>query len=190
MAAISSSILIMGDTRVSASAAKPSTRCSPRSPAEAERPGEGELVAVRIGHVKVSLAPFRVARRRVRPASRCNETPIQRIDIGLVKDDASPPGPAPSGRLENKIEKIVAGAQAGERRIFAAMQDLEADQTIEPYSALHVARGKRGGADPFDHDKAPSLRDFLAPRGYLLVPGPRRTSSPLPRSVGSGSMLI
>src|SRR5437879_4500836 len=84
-------------------------------------PGKTQLVTIRIGHMKEPLAPLGIARRRVRPAASGDKPGIERVDLGLVEDHPPPPGPPPFGRLRDQVEKAGTGAEAGERRLFAAI---------------------------------------------------------------------
>src|SRR5437016_11783012 len=56
-----------------------------------QRLGEAELVAVRVGQMEEALAPFGIARRRVRAIAGRDHARMQRVDVGMVEDDASPP---------------------------------------------------------------------------------------------------
>jgi hypothetical protein len=58
-------------------------------------------VAVGIVHVKEALTPFGVTWRGGWPISRRDGALVNRIDIGNVENDASPPGPAPLDRLSD-----------------------------------------------------------------------------------------
>src|SRR5262245_3934666 len=78
-----------------------------------QRPREAELVAVEIGEVKVSLAPFGVARRRRRLPSGRQRALVERVDVSDIKDDASPPGPVFVG-LHRQIEITRARTKARE----------------------------------------------------------------------------
>src|SRR5215469_14796758 len=63
----------------------------------AQRPGEAQLVAVRIGDVEVALAPFGVARLGLGVIARGDQPVMEGVDIGVIEDHAAPPGPAPLG---------------------------------------------------------------------------------------------
>src|ERR1700719_1496548 len=53
------------------------------------------------------------------------EAQLVAVDIGVVEDQPAPPRPVPPGRLQDQIQEIVAGAEAGERGVRAAMDDQE-----------------------------------------------------------------
>src|SRR3954451_7505361 len=89
-----------------------------------ERPRKTQLVAVRVGDVKEALAPFCVARRRLRPESSRDEPGIEAIDIVVVKNRATPPRPIPVRGLHDQVEKIRPRAETGETRILAAIEQL------------------------------------------------------------------
>jgi len=69
-----------------------------------QRLRETELVTFRVGQVEEPLAPFGVARRRVRAIAGRDHARMQGIDVGMVEDDTSPPGPRSLGRLGDQIE--------------------------------------------------------------------------------------
>jgi hypothetical protein len=46
-----------------------------------QRPSKTELVAIRVGQVKESLAPFGISRGCVRPIPRRDYAPIERINV-------------------------------------------------------------------------------------------------------------
>src|SRR5262249_3978572 len=54
-----------------------------------QRPGKAELVAVGIGQMKEALAPFGVARRRLRTVARRADAGVQRVYVGIIEDDAA-----------------------------------------------------------------------------------------------------
>ena len=58
-----------------------------------ERPGEAQLVAVRVGDVEEALAPRRVARRGIGPNPGGGQAGVEGIDIGVVEDQPAPPIP-------------------------------------------------------------------------------------------------
>ena len=58
-----------------------------------------KLVTIRVGQVKETLAPFGISRGCVRPIPRRDYAPIERINVRIVEDHSSPPGPMPLGRL-------------------------------------------------------------------------------------------
>ena len=64
-----------------------------------QRPNKAELVTIRVGQVKETLAPFGISRGRVRPVPCRDYAPIERINVRIVEDHSSPPGPMPLGRL-------------------------------------------------------------------------------------------
>ena len=69
-----------------------------------QRLGEAELVTVRVGQMEEALAPFGIARRRVRAIAGRDYARMQRVDVGMVEDDTSPPRPRSLGRLRDQIE--------------------------------------------------------------------------------------
>src|SRR5207237_9400355 len=76
--------------------------------------GEAELVTIRIGHMEEPLAPFRVARGGIRAVARREHAGMQRVDVGMIEDDPSPPGPLSLDRLRDQIEIARARPKHGE----------------------------------------------------------------------------
>src|SRR6266566_7530326 len=87
-----------------------------------QRPSETKLVTVRVNEVEKALTPFGIAGRGGWLAPGCDRTVVKFINVGNVKDDAPPPGPAPLGRLGDEVKIARPRSKAGERRLFAAMQ--------------------------------------------------------------------
>src|SRR5216683_584721 len=114
-------------------------------------PGEAQLVTIGIGDVEEALAPFRVARRGIRPAAGGEEAPVEPIDIAVVEDQPAPPRPAPRGRLQDQVQEIVAGAKAGETSLLAAMDDREPRNAVKSDGTRHVVRRQGDRADAGDH---------------------------------------
>src|SRR5262249_23228811 len=121
-----------------------------------QRLGEAELVTIRVGQVEEALAPFGIARRRVRTVARRHDAGMQRVDVGMVEDDASPPRPRPLGRLRDQIEIARSGPKARKRGVGAAVDHIEPQHAIEADRARHVVGGERDGADVFDHRAHPT----------------------------------
>lgn len=79
-----------------------------------QRPGETKFVAVGINQVEVALTPFGVAGDSSRLVSCCKRTVVKCVNVGNIKDYASPPGPAPIGRLGDEVEITRSSPKAGE----------------------------------------------------------------------------
>src|SRR5580692_9086960 len=99
-------------------------------------------MAVRIGQVEEPLAPFGIARRRLRMQAGRKGTRVESIDVGMMEDDAAPPRPLALA-FEDQVEKARAGAEAGERGRLAAIGDLEAKRAVEADGPRHVVGRKR-----------------------------------------------
>ena len=69
-----------------------------------QRPSETEFVAVRVCEVEEALSPFGIAGRGRWLAPCCERTVVKCINIGDVKDNASPPRPAPLCRLGDEVK--------------------------------------------------------------------------------------
>src|SRR3954453_16450078 len=79
-----------------------------------QKPSETEFVAVRVNYVEEALTPFGVAGRSSWLASRCERTVVKFINTGDIENYASPPGPAPSGRLGDEVKIARPCSKAGE----------------------------------------------------------------------------
>src|SRR5262252_2760934 len=123
-----------------------------------QRLGEAELVTIRVGQVKEPLAPFGVARRRVRAIAGRDHARVERVDVGMVEDDASPPRPRSLGGLGDQIEVARSGPKARKGGVVAAVKHLKSQHTIEADRARHVVGGERDGADAFDHRPSSNAR--------------------------------
>src|SRR6266436_641228 len=80
------------------------------------------------------------------------------VDVGMVEDDASPPGPRSLGGLGNQIEIARSSPKARKRRVVAAVDHLKSQHAIEADRARHVVGGERDGTDAFDHRPSSSER--------------------------------
>jgi hypothetical protein len=132
----------------------PAMRCRFRRSRRGQRaqwPSEAQFVAIRIGHVKEPLAPLGIARCRVRSITRCDHTRIEAVDIGMVKDDTSPPGPLSFCRLCHEIEETVSSPKACKCGVITATNDFKSQHAVKVDGARHIVRGERDGTDAFDH---------------------------------------
>ncbi len=60
-------------------------------PSGRNRPGEAQLVPVRVGEVKEALAPGGIGRRRVGAHPGRDQPGIERIDIRMMENQPAPP---------------------------------------------------------------------------------------------------
>src|SRR5262245_45694191 len=123
-----------------------------------QRLGEAEFVTIGVGQVKEPLAPFGVARRGVRAIAGRDHARMERVDVGMVEDDASPPGPRSLGGLGDQIEVARSSPKARKRGVLAAIDHLKSQHAIEADRARHVVGGERDGADTFDHRPSSNAR--------------------------------
>src|SRR3984885_2151974 len=70
-------------------------------------------------------------------AGRCERTVVKCVNIGDVENYASPPRPAPLGRLDDEVKIAHPCSKAGEGRLFAAMQDFKPQGAVESDSSWH-----------------------------------------------------
>src|SRR5262249_22322557 len=129
-----------------------------------DRPGEAELMTIRIGHVEEPLPPFGVARGRVGPVAGRYRARIKRVHVGMIEDDSSPPGPCPLSALRDEIEIARAGPEAREIRVIAAVNHLKSEAAIKAHRARHVVGGKRDRADVLDHCNPAVAASMASPR--------------------------
>src|SRR3954451_23477641 len=61
-----------------------------RSLRTGEESGEADLVARRVAHVEIPLAPGCVGRRRLRRVARGDERRVRRVDVGDPEDRPAP----------------------------------------------------------------------------------------------------
>jgi len=94
-------------------------------------PSEAKFVAVRIGQVKELFAPFGIARCRVCSVAGRDHARIEGVDLGMVEDDTSLPGPLSRCRLCDEIEKAGSSPKACKRGVIATMNDLKSQHAIE-----------------------------------------------------------
>ena len=136
-----------------------------------QRLRETELVTFRVGQVEEPLAPFGVARRRVRAIAGRDHARMQGIDVGMVEDDTSPPRPTPLRRLGDEIEIAASRPKARKRCVVATVNDLKSKHAIEVDGTPHAVGSQRDGTNALDHcrnaPKSPnaSIGDQPPPHG-------------------------
>jgi hypothetical protein len=69
----------------------------------------------------------------------------------MVKDNTSPPGPNPLGRLGDEIEIVGSSPKARKRCVVTTINDLKSQHAIEANGARHVMGGQRDSTDALDH---------------------------------------
>src|SRR5712671_4421564 len=79
-----------------------------------QRPGETKFVAVGVIEVEEALTPFGIAGHGSWLVSRHERTVVKCVNIGNVEDYPPPPGPAPLGRLGDKVKIARPCSKAGE----------------------------------------------------------------------------
>src|SRR5258705_8575307 len=79
-----------------------------------QRPSETEFVAIGVNQVEEALTPFSIAGHGSRLVARCERAVVKCVNIGNVEDYPPPPGPAPLGRLGDKVEIARSCSKAGE----------------------------------------------------------------------------
>src|ERR1700716_2074620 len=79
-----------------------------------QRASETGFVGVGVDQVEEALTPFGVVGHGSRLVSRCERTVVKCVNIGNVEDHPPPPGPAPLGRLGDKIEIARPCSKVGE----------------------------------------------------------------------------
>src|SRR5262245_16568569 len=92
---------------------------------------------------------------------------MERVDVGMVEDDASPPGPRSLGGLGDQIEVARSSPKARKRGVLAAIDHLKSQHAIEADRARHVVGGERDGADTFDHRASSCARRAITWANHL-----------------------
>src|SRR3984893_4940321 len=152
-----------------------------------QRPSEAQLVAVGIGQVKEPLAPFGITRRGIGLDAGGHQPGMEGVDIGDVENQASPPGPSALGRLDDQVEIIGPGAKTGERRRFAAIEQLKSQHAVKLDGAAHVMRGERHGADAVDHERT-AARAYMETGSAWKYRARCSARHAIPRNCGSSSI--
>ena len=101
------------------------TAACPGFHGSSQRPGETELVTIRIGEVEEALAPRGITRGRVGMVAGRDHARVQGVDVGMIEDDASPPRPGSLGWLGDEIEITPPGTKAREGGGGAAVGRLQ-----------------------------------------------------------------
>src|SRR6266851_4395726 len=78
-------------------------------------PSEAKFVAIRVGQVEEPLAPFGIARCRVRTVAGRDHARMEGVNVGMVEDNTSPPRPISLGRLGDEIEIVGSSPKARKR---------------------------------------------------------------------------
>jgi hypothetical protein len=108
-----------------------------------QRPSEAKFVTIRVGEVEEPFAPFSILRWRVWTVARRNHARMERVNVGMVEDNASPPRPISLGRLSDEIEIICSSPKTRKRRVITTMNDLKSQHAIEADSARHIVGSRR-----------------------------------------------
>jgi hypothetical protein len=120
-------------------------------------PSEAKFVTIRVGQVEEPLAPFAIARCCVWTIPGRDHARMERVNVGMVEDNTSPPRPIPLGRLGDEIEIVDSSPKARKPCIVTTMNDHKSHHALEADGARHVVGGQRDGTDALDHrGNAPS----------------------------------
>src|SRR2546430_325984 len=116
-----------------------------------------------IGQMKVPLSPGAILQWGRGATSReCGL--IERIDIVNAKDGAAPPG-REIVRRESQIDEGITSLEGTEARLWPAIDQREAEFTIESHGLGHGPYSKGHGTDVVDH------RHCVCSYERLLFPG-------------------
>src|ERR1700756_4922281 len=107
-------------------------------------------MAVRIGQMKIALAPLGVAGRGQGLMAGFKRTLVEDVDIADVEDDASPPRPLLLLALRDQVEITRSDAKAGKGSRLAAVAHVESERTVKADGTCHIVGSKRDGADAFN----------------------------------------
>ena len=116
-----------------------------------ERTRKAKFVAVRIGDVEVTFAPFCVSGLCVGFKSFGDGVTIKRVHVGDVEDGTTPPRPLAIDGLGREVEIAGADAEAGERVLGATVSHVEAKGSIKTYRLLHVMGSQGDSTYGFNH---------------------------------------
>ena len=107
-------------------------------------------MTVRVGQVEEPLAPLGVERCRVWSVAGRDHVSMEGINVRVVKDNTSPPGPIPLDRLGDEIEITCSSSKARKRCVLATINDLKSQHAIETNSTKHIVGGQhhRGQQNP------------------------------------------
>ena len=122
-----------------------------RADASSQRPGETELVSIGVGQVEEPLAPFGVARHCVWAVAGHDHARMEGVNVGMVEDHASPPGPLALGRLRDQIEIAPSRSKARECCVVATVNNLKSQHAVEADGPRHIVGSERDGANALDH---------------------------------------
>jgi hypothetical protein len=126
-------------------------------------PSEAKFVTIRVRQVEEPLAPFGIARCCVWTVAGCNHARMEGVNIGMVKDNTSPPRPISLGRLGDEIEKAGSSPKARKRCVVTTtVNDLKSQHAIKADGARHIMGRQRDGTDALDHRGNAPLRTGLA----------------------------
>src|SRR5262245_23469860 len=88
-------------------------------------PSEAEFVTIRVGQVEEPLAPLGIARCRVWNVAGRDHVRMEGINVRVVKNNTSPPGPPPLDRLGDEIEIAGSSPKARKRSVLTSINDLK-----------------------------------------------------------------
>jgi hypothetical protein len=123
----------------------------PGPPAIAPRqwPSEAEFVTIRVGQVEEPLAPFGIT--RIWSVTGRDHVRMEGVNVRVVKDNTSPPGPIPLDRLGDEIEITCSSPKARKRRVLTTISDFKSQHAIEANGTWHIVGGQRDGTNALDH---------------------------------------
>ena len=115
-------------------------------------------MTIRVGEVEEPFAPFGILRCRVWTVAGRNHARMERVNVGMVEDNTSPPRPISLGRLGDEIEIICSSSKARKRCVITTMNDLKSQRAIEADGARHIVGSQRDRTDALDHRENAPLR--------------------------------
>src|SRR4029077_8918949 len=130
-------------------------------------PSEAKFVTIRVGEVEEPFAPFGILRCRVWTVAGRNHARMERVNVGMVEDNTSPPRPISLGRLGDEIEIICSSSKTRKRCVITTMNDLKSQHAIETDSARHIVGSQRDRTDALDHRENAPLRLWSCGIGAL-----------------------
>src|SRR3978361_2120907 len=104
--------------------------------------------------MEVALTPGSIAWGSVGLIAGGNNPSVHGVDISDMENRPSPPGPVPCVGLGRQVQIAWPSAETHETGVLTAINELEAECSIEAHGAPHVVCGQRDGRDTFDHRMA------------------------------------
>src|SRR5215204_6392385 len=128
-------------------------------------------MTIRVRQMEEPLAPFGIARCRVRTVTGRDHARVEGINVGMIEDDTSPPRPTLLGRLGDQIEIAGSSPKARKCGVVATVNELKSQYAIEADSARHVVRRGAGSRCRADAHRPRRRGDRMTRREFIALLG-------------------